>query len=166
MCLRRGPHLPSQVSCHCPQSSRCGEIDSDVFGSALLFAAFGLGDPEGMRDLLDLRFTVYNVGNGQTSLPSRKQLRVCSADLPTAKGHVSEGWPTVSICPGLKDFLECGISTAQPKKELGQLGPLINWSLCVSSNKAQTQCDKNKDYGQQGGEMNFVNECTDYWLTP
>lgn len=51
----------------------CGEIDSDVFGSALLFAAFGLGDPEGMLDLLDLRFTVYNMGNGQTSLQSRKQ---------------------------------------------------------------------------------------------
>lgn len=73
MCLRHGPHLPSQVSCHCPQSGRCGEIDSDVFGSAPLFAAFGLGGPEGMLDLLDLRFTVYKVGSGQTSLLSRKQ---------------------------------------------------------------------------------------------
>lgn len=81
---------------------------------------------------------------------------MCAADLPTTKGHVSEGRPTVPICPGRKGFLECGISSAQPKKELGQLGPLVNWSLCVSSNIAQTQCDRNKDEGQQGGEMNFL----------
>ena len=51
-----------RFSCHCPQSGRCGEINSAVFDSAPLFAAFKLGNPEGMLDLLDLRFIVFKAG--------------------------------------------------------------------------------------------------------
>lgn len=69
---------PSQFSCHCPQSGRCGEINSAVFGSAPLFDAFRLGDPEGMLDLLDLRFTVYKVGSGKTNLLSEGSMSVHS----------------------------------------------------------------------------------------
>lgn len=45
-------------------------MNSAVFGSAPLFAAFRLSDPERMLDLLDLRFTVYKVGSGKTNLLS------------------------------------------------------------------------------------------------
>lgn len=69
---------------------------------------------------------------------------MCTADLPTAKGHVGEGWPTAPVFPGLKEFLNVGFPVLNPRKNWA------NWDHgsfghCVSSNIAQPQCDRNKD---------------------
>lgn len=127
-CLRRGPHLPS-FFCHCPQSGRCGEINSAVFGSAPLFDTFRLGDLEGcltcwILSSLSIKWAVVKptcCPEGSMSVHSW---------LANSKGHVGEGWPTAPVFPGLKSSWMWDFQCST-QKELGKLGPWVIWSLCV-----------------------------------